>query len=223
MLESEASILTKPSENHEMPQTCQVCRHPKRAAIEEALLRCTPLRKIAEQFSTSAYAVHRHGKHIARLLANSAERKAREASKTETLLDRVETLLRECRQIATAARRDKAWGAATSALREVRSCVELLARLRGELQQPGGATVNVGVAVNLPQPSASDDDGDVELQIARHVQEATLNFDASEIRRLQMSLARAESGYIAPTLAPGMSPPQVTEYKVLRRANVDQM
>jgi len=178
-----------------MPQTCSICRHAKRSRIEELLLRNTPLRKIAEQTGTSAWAIHRHGKHIAKLLANSAERKAREAVKTDSLLSRVETLLKQCESIAAAAKKDKSWGAATSALREVRSCVELLARLRGELQQ-AGTQVSVAVGVNVAQP-ADEADGDVELQIAKCASEATGGFDPVEIRRLQMLLARSEINFPA--------------------------
>jgi hypothetical protein len=201
-----------------MPQTCSICRHTKRSRIEELLLRNTPLRKIAEQTGTSAWAIHRHGKHIAKLLANSNERKAREASKAETLLDRVEILLTECRAIATAARKDRAWSAACSALREVRSCVELLARLKGELAQPGNQ-INVGVAVNMAQP-ASEDDGDLELTLARYVCEATNNFDVTEIERMKALCSRV---FVESTPQQGMSLPQLTESTAANRAAVNRM
>lgn len=205
-----------------MPQTCSVCKHPKRASIEAALLRNISLRKIAEEHGASAWSIHRHSKHVARVIAKAASEEARQVTEASNLLGRVESLLDECREIAKNAKENKAWPAAVAALREVRSCVELLARLRGELKQ-SGTQVNVGVAVNLPQPGASEDDGDVELQIARHVAEATAGFDPVEIRRLQMLLGRSESGYVQSTLPPGMVLTQTSESKPPDRAVVEQM
>jgi len=174
-----------------MPQICSVCKSPRRGDIEQAILRNTSLRKIADQFGTSAWAIHRHAKHVARIIAKASESKARAATEATSLLTRVEGLLSECRKIAVAAKRDKAWPAAISALKEVRSCCELLAKLRGELQQPG---TQVTVGVNVGQ-SASEDDGDIEVAVARCVSEATNGFDLTEFKRLQMLLARTESSF----------------------------
>ena len=55
--------------------------------------------------------------------------------------------LRLAERIVADARIERDWVAATGALREARNCVELLARLRGELQSTSG--VQVGVAVNV--------------------------------------------------------------------------
>jgi len=51
-----------------------------------------------------------------------------------SLLVKVEKLLRLAERIVADARIERDWGVATGALREARNCVELLARLRGELQ-----------------------------------------------------------------------------------------
>jgi hypothetical protein len=179
-----------------MPQVCSVCKSSKRVLVEEMLLRNTSLRKIAEQSGLSLWAVHRHGKHVARIVAKASESKARQASDATSLLTRVEGLLAESRKIAVAAKRDKAWPAAISALKEVRSCCELLAKLRGELQQPG-TQVNVAVGVNVNQSGADEDDGNIELQLAKCVAEATNGFDLTEFKRLQMLLARSESAFPA--------------------------
>lgn len=50
-----------------------------------------------------------------------------------TLLDRVEGLVAESRAIAHAAKSGQQWVAATSALREVRCCLELLGKLTGQI------------------------------------------------------------------------------------------
>jgi hypothetical protein len=200
-----------------MPQTCSVCKSPKRSAIEASLLRNVSLRRIAEEHGTSAWSIHRHAKHVPRVLAQAATEEARQVTEASKLLGKVEALLDECREIAKRAKKDKAWPAAVAALREIRSCIELLARLRGELKT-AGTQVNVGVAVNVPQATMSEEDGDLELQIAQHVRDATLNFDPVEIARLQMLLAHSES-----VLPPGMSRLQLAENEGPERADVERM
>jgi hypothetical protein len=49
------------------------------------------------------------------------------------LLERVEALVAQSRTIAHAAQQNQQWVSATSALREVRCCLELLGKLTGEL------------------------------------------------------------------------------------------
>jgi hypothetical protein len=61
-------------------------------------------------------------------------------------LERIEALILDVRRIAQKAEKAGQWGQAASALREARACIELLARLRGELQ---AASVNVGVGINM--------------------------------------------------------------------------
>ena len=58
------------------------------------------------------------------------------------LTSRVQGLFSECREIATAAKKDKVWPAAISALRELRSSLELLGRMSGELSQTPGVCWN---------------------------------------------------------------------------------
>ena len=175
--------------NRTTPQSCSVCKHPERAAIEAALLRNVSLRKIAEEHGASAWSIHKHSKHVARVVAKAVSEEARQVTEASNLLSRVESLLDECREIAKHAKESKAWPAAVAALREVRSCVELLARLRGELKQ-AGTQVNVAVGVNVNQSGADEGDGNLELVIARYTEEATGGFDPVAIRRMQMLLAR---------------------------------
>jgi hypothetical protein len=61
-------------------------------------------------------------------------------------LERIEALVLDVRRIAQKAEKAGQWGQAASALREARACIELLARLRGELQASG---VNVAVGINV--------------------------------------------------------------------------
>src|SRR6266851_2187318 len=100
-----------------------------------------------------------------------------------SLLARVESLMQESEKIAAAAKLEKNWPAATSALREARGCLELLGRLRGELQQPG--PLHLHKHAHIHAASQPRNEFEIELEIARHVAMATANFDAQEIIRLK--------------------------------------
>lgn len=128
-----------------MPRVCTICKHPKRGEIEAAIIDRASFRNIAERFVLSATAVFRHaGEHLPAALTGA--KKAEEATRADSLLERIEVLIRDVRRIATKAEREGQWGQAASALREARACIELLARLRGELQ---AAAVNVGVGIKM--------------------------------------------------------------------------
>ena len=172
-----------------MPQVCTVCRHPQRATIEDALLRNTPLRKIAERTRTSATALHRHKKHLPAKLAQVAAETAQSIAEATSLLSRVENLMRRSEVIAEEAKRARQWAAATAALREARGCLELLGKLRGELQS--GTSVKVGVMVQAPSP-AMDESVDLELAIAREISRLTDHFDDDVIRVLKARLQSAD-------------------------------
>ena len=145
---------------------CKVCKHPEKNAIDAALVRGTPYRKVAAQFSgVSGAAIQRHKRHIPGTLveASNAER----VSEATNLLTKVDVLIRESEAIADAAKKEKDPPAATSALREARSCLELLGRVRGELHN--GASVKVGIAVAVQSRQPAMDESDLELAIAREL------------------------------------------------------
>ena len=73
-----------------------------------------------------------------------------EVTGADTLLDRIEALILDVRRIAAKAEKAGQWGPAAGALREARACIELLARLRGELQA-GGVNVGVGIKMNIAE------------------------------------------------------------------------
>jgi DNA-binding transcriptional ArsR family regulator len=101
---------------------CTICRHPKRKEIEDALVRCVPMRRIARRYGVSKSAVGRHIlSHVAeellemmreRVEAQGAAKRGLppamkewlriERDRTETLLrierERVETLLKTERE-----------------------------------------------------------------------------------------------------------------------------
>ncbi len=126
-----------------MPRRCSICAHPERGAIDAALLGGDTFRALARRFACSEDALRRHKlEHIPAALAQAQD--AQDAAHADTLLAQVRALQRRALDIL-----DKADGAgdlraATSAIREARECLALLARLMGELDDR--AQVNILVA-----------------------------------------------------------------------------
>src|ERR1700751_4594011 len=56
---------------NELPQSCSICTHPERAAIEERLLRHVSVHRIAQQMGTSPWSLQRHKRHITTTLAKA--------------------------------------------------------------------------------------------------------------------------------------------------------
>ncbi len=129
-----------------MPQVCTVCKHESRAEIDAALLKNEPLRDIAGQYDLSKGALDRHKKgHITEALAKAKEAEA--VSDADSLLNEVQALLTEAKELMAEARKGKGVKpgenvrTALLGVREVRACMELLAKLRGQLNE--GANVNI--------------------------------------------------------------------------------
>lgn len=205
-----------------MPQVCSVCKSPEKLAVENAILRRVPLSRIAEQTKLSVYAMQRHKGHMAKNIVRAAPYEAGEALQAVSLLDRVSGLISEIREIAEKAKKDKSWNCALAALRELRSCIELLGKLSGELQaQTPGPKVQVGVIVNAQQQQPqSEDGGDLELTLAKYVCEATSNFDAAEIERMKTLCSRV---FIESMPHAGIGTPQLIESTAANRAAVNDL
>ena len=77
-------------------------------------------------------ALDRHKRHFPDKIVRAQQ--AEVVSEATSLLSRVENLMQESEKIAAAAKLEKNWPAATSALREARSCLELLGKLRGDMK-----------------------------------------------------------------------------------------
>jgi hypothetical protein len=165
-----------------MTTACSICRHPRRDEINLSLIQ-NGTRPTARTFGLSKAAVDRHKKHLPKQLAT--EPAAEIATDSSTLLARVEQLMRESELIAAAAKGAKNWVAATAALREARTCLELLAKVRGELQNGPQFRTTVAVAIQNNAPVNNLADPDLDVQIALQVQIATQNFDPGEIDRLR--------------------------------------
>jgi hypothetical protein len=126
-----------------MPRHCIICDHPERDKIDGFLLKGDSFRVIAGQFSLSSSSLQRHkGEHLNGTLAKAKE--VQEVAHADNLLDQVRDLQKKALSILSKAEAAKDYRAATGAIREARGCLELLAKLLGELNEE--QTINVLIA-----------------------------------------------------------------------------
>lgn len=131
-----------------MPQHCTVCAHPERDRIDVELAGGGSARALAPRVGLSQAALLRHRRrHLSPALVRVArEHRTEESARGSYLsvLDRLETLaVRIDRFIDTAEHKGSIVGGA-AVLREMRSTLETIARITGELDERGqSVTVNV--------------------------------------------------------------------------------
>jgi hypothetical protein len=115
-----------------MPQPCSVCALPGRQDVDEALVAGVAYREIAKRNGCSISSLSRHRKdHISPALR--AVEAAAVESGGQTTAERIQGLYGRAERILEAAEADGNGGLALSSIRELRSIVELLARITGEL------------------------------------------------------------------------------------------
>jgi hypothetical protein len=113
-----------------MARTCSICTHPQRGEIDAALVEGEPYRKIAERWGVSSAALSRHLRtHLVALLAGRDEVAA------DNLLGQVRDLRRQAQAIKDRAEREGELDTALKGIRELVRIVELLAKLRGDLDE----------------------------------------------------------------------------------------
>ena len=122
-----------------MARKCSICGHEKVEEINRLLLEGVPLRDLAGRYSVSKTALHRHKEHIPANLTKAKD--AQEVTKADSLLDQVIELRDKALSILAKAERAGDLRTALQGVREAKGCLELLARLQGELQEQ--TTVNI--------------------------------------------------------------------------------
>ena len=111
-----------------MARQCSICTNEQRDAIDQALIAGTGYRKIAERFGVSPAALSRHlRRHLVALLAGRQEVDA------DNLLGQVADLQRQAQVIKDKAEKKGDLKTALQGIRELVRIIELLAKLRGEL------------------------------------------------------------------------------------------
>ncbi len=126
-----------------MPRRCTICTHKERSEIDSALVVGEKFRHIAVQFhvSTSALVRH-HDDHLPTALVKAQN--ATEAAQADALLAQVVDLRDKALDVLDTAQGSEDLRAAIGAIREARGCVELLAKLAGQLKD--APTVNILVS-----------------------------------------------------------------------------
>jgi hypothetical protein len=125
-----------------MPR-CTICTHPDREKIEQALITGQSFRAVAARFGTSATALFRHKQDHLPVALRSAQ-EAAEVAHGDSLLEQVRALQTKTLTILARAEAAGQLIVALQAVREARGCLELLAKLLGELHQ--SPTVNILLA-----------------------------------------------------------------------------
>lgn len=122
-----------------MPRKCTICEHPKVEEINKALLETQNIAKVAKQYGVNYHALYRHKDHIPAILTQAQE--AQEVAKADSLLAQVTELRDKALSILDTAEQAGDLRTALQGIKEARGCLELLARLQGELQEQ--TTVNI--------------------------------------------------------------------------------
>jgi len=127
-----------------MTRVCMVCSHPERAEIDRQLLSGASYRKIAEQFHVTAQVQLRHkADHLLAELVKAKQ--AEDVSRATDLLAMATTRDKLALALLAKAERTGDLKTAVQALRVSLVSLELLARLRGELNEQQN-TINILVA-----------------------------------------------------------------------------
>lgn len=131
-----------------MSRVCTICSSPRRDRIDSELAGGESPAGIARRHRLSEDALRRHKtNHLSPALAKVAvERYGNETARTafESVVDRVESLVVRLEVLLSIAEEKKALTGGSNVARELRQCLELIARLRGELDdRPVVTTVNV--------------------------------------------------------------------------------
>ena len=129
---------------------CQVCQHAKLAEINRLLIDKKQTNEgIGQIFGVHPKAVSRHrNNHLPNAMAEYAAQQAvevlaAEIPETATLHERAEALMARAQSIMEAAERKRDYTSALRGIREMRGCLELMARLAGEIDT---TTVNIFAA-----------------------------------------------------------------------------
>jgi transposase-like protein len=124
-----------------MARPCTVCTSLDVDAVNLALSGETPVKAVARKFGLSPDAVRRH--HLAHLTPAlvALARERRNEVGAVSIYDRLEDLTRRCSHLLDMAQRKGALVASAQLVRELRSILETLGRITGELDDKPQLTV----------------------------------------------------------------------------------
>ena len=130
-----------------MPRRCTVCDHPQREEIDKQLVCGEPYRTIADRFRLSKTALLRHKEsHIPDALVEAQD--AGEVAQADGLLAQVKALQAEAQDILGEARAAGDLKTALRGIGQALSCLELLSKIEGRLQDQQSVQVAVCMDVH---------------------------------------------------------------------------
>lgn len=119
---------------------CSVCKHRDLNEINEKLVSGVSPKAMAEQYDLHHMSLYRHKeKHLPKVLVKAQALQERETA--DQLLARVEAIHEKAWDLVSKAEAKGSFQPAVGALKEARSCLELIGKLLGELKT--GTTVNI--------------------------------------------------------------------------------
>lgn len=126
-----------------MPLKCTACYHESQAEIDQMLLAGTSLRNVAKRFGTSTTSLHRHKQHISKILVKAKE--SAQIAKADTLLDQVRNLLSQAERLTERAEQAGSLDTALRGIAQVRSVLQLLGEVSGQL---AGKGTQIAIGIN---------------------------------------------------------------------------
>jgi O-succinylbenzoate synthase len=119
---------------------CSVCASPSREAVDRQLGAGRPAHAIGKEFALGERAVQRHrANHLSAAIAQVMT----QSVGATRIVDRLEALVEKVSRLVDQAEASGSNGIMLAACREVRSGLELLARLSGELDERPTTVVNL--------------------------------------------------------------------------------
>lgn len=127
-----------------MAGACITCRHPERATIESLIAAGKSLASVGRQFHTDRDNLRRHrDRHMSAALASVRAEQGSAVIAATTARERVEGLVAKLEALVDRTDSERRESMLLGASRELRSAIELLARLSGELRPENQTTVQV--------------------------------------------------------------------------------
>ena len=138
-----------------MSRTCTTCIHPDKEAIDKALLSGQPYRSVAKHYEASPPSVYRHQQdHLPVALAAATEAAA--VAHGDSLLEQLTGLRAKAFSILARAEAAEDLRTALMGVKEVRSTLELIAKVTGELVTRHDVNVNHNLTTDLTLEQLED-------------------------------------------------------------------
>ena len=122
-----------------MPRKCSICVNGSRTEIEQSVLAGDSYRAVAQRFQVSRDAVVRHRRHLKAATPNSIQ--VEQIFESGSLIEQLRRLTSEAQRLKEKAEMAGDFRTALAAVRELCRIVELVAKLRGEID--GRNEINV--------------------------------------------------------------------------------